>query len=101
MAMTLVPVGNRIVVRLKEKETTTTTGIIISANTGEKEQQYGTIVALGTGKSNEGETPSDLGLAVGDTVLFSKFGGEEVNDDATGQMFKVLKASDIVAIVKE
>ncbi|GAB4147551.1 MAG: co-chaperone GroES [Patescibacteria group bacterium] len=98
--MTLVPVGNRVVVQLKEKETTTASGIIVSSNTGEKEQQYGVIIALGTGKSSEGETPAELGLAVGDTVLFSKYGGEEVKDDAQGIVYKVLKASDIVAVVK-
>lgn len=99
--MTIVPVGNRVVVQLKEKETATVSGIIISANSGEKEQQYGTITALGTGKSTEGETPTDLGLKNGDTVLFSKYGGEEVSDEGTGQTYKVLKTSEIVAIIQD
>jgi len=99
--MTITPVGNRIVVELKEKETTTTSGIIISTNAGEKEQQYGLVVSLGTGKSSEGETPADLGLKAGDQVLFSKYGGEEIKDDAQGKVYKVLKASDILAIIKE
>ena len=97
--MTLIPIGNRVVVQLKEKETATASGIIISANPGEKEQQYGLIVSVGTGKSSEGETPSELGLNVGDVILFSKYGGEEVKDDSTGNIFKVLKTGDIVAIV--
>ncbi len=99
--MTITPVGNRIVVELKEKETTTTSGIIISTNAGEKEQQYGIVIALGTGKSSEGETPTDLGLKTGDQVLFSKYGGEEIKDEAHGKVYKVLKASDILAIIKE
>jgi len=99
--MTITPVGNRIVVELKEKETTTASGIIISANSGEKEQQYGIIRALGTGKSAEGETASDLGLNIGDTVLFGKYGGEEIKDDAQSKTYKVLKVSDILAIIKE
>lgn len=98
--MTITPIGNRIVVELKEKETTTSSGIIISTNAGEKEQQYGVIIALGTGKSSEGETASDLGLKNGDQVLFGKYGGEEIKDDASNKIFKVLKVSDVLAIIK-
>jgi chaperonin GroES len=99
--MTITPIGNRIVVELKEKETTTSSGIIISTNAGEKEQQYGIIIALGTGKSSEGETAADLGLKIGDQVLFGKYGGEEIKDDVNGKVLKVLKVSDILAIIKE
>jgi chaperonin GroES len=99
--MTITPIGNRVVVELKEKEATTTTGIIISSNTGEKEQQYGTIIAIGNGKSSEGETASDLGLAIGQTVIFGKYGGEEIKDDKIGKVYKVLKTQDILGIIKE
>ena len=99
--MTITPIGNRVVVELKEKEATTTTGIIISSNTGEKEQQYGKIIAIGNGKSSEGETASDLGLETGQTVIFGKYGGEEIKDDNAGKVYKVLKTQDILGIIKQ
>jgi chaperonin GroES len=99
--MTITPLGNRVVVELKEKETTTASGIIISANAGEKEQQYGIIVSLGKGKSSEGETASDLGLVIGQTVIFGKYGGEEIKDDKVGKTYKILKVTDVMAIVQD
>ena len=95
--MNLKPLDDRIVVKPNEAETQTASGLVIPDTAKEKPQQ-GSVLAVGTGK--RAEATGDiipLDIKVGDTVLYSKYGGTEVA--AGGEDLLVLNARDILAIV--
>ena len=95
--MNLKPLDDRIVVRPDEAETQTASGLVIPDTAKEKPQQ-GEVLAVGPGKRAEssGELiPIDI--SVGDTVLYSKYGGTEVTTD--GEDLLVLNGRDVLAIV--
>ena len=96
--MSLQPLEDRIVVRPGDAEETTVSGLVIPDTAKEKPQQ-GEVIAAGPGRRSEhtGELiPVDV--AVGDVVLYSKYGGTEVTVD--GEDVLVLSARDVLAIVK-
>ena len=96
--MNLQPLEDRIVVRPGEGEETTASGLVIPDTAKEKPQQ-GEVLAVGPGKrsDNSGELiPMDVG--VGDTVVYSKYGGTEIS--AGGEDLLILSARDVLAIVK-
>ena len=95
--MNLKPLEDRIVVKPNEAEQTTASGLVIPDTAKEKPQQ-GEVLAVGGGKRSEqtGEIiPVDV--KVGDTVLYSKYGGTEITID--GDDLLVLSARDVLAIV--
>ena len=96
--MNLKPLDDRIVVEPKEAETQTASGLVIPDTAKEKPQQ-GTVLAVGPGKRAEssGEV-IPVGIEVGQTVLYSKYGGTEVTVDGTEVL--VLNARDVLAVVE-
>ncbi|HEY7073629.1 MAG TPA: co-chaperone GroES [Acidimicrobiales bacterium] len=97
--MSLQPLDDRIVVKPGESEETTASGLVIPDTAKEKPQQ-GEVIAVGPGKRSEqtGEI-IPIGVSVGDTVLYSKYGGTEVTVD--GDDVLVLSARDVLAIVQK
>ena len=95
--MNLQPLDDRIVVKPGESEETTASGLVIPDTAKEKPQQ-GEVLAVGPGKRSEqtGEI-IPIGVSVGDTVLYSKYGGTEVKVD--GEDLLVLRESDVLAKV--
>ena len=96
--MKLQPLEDRIVVRVNESEATTASGLVIPDTAKEKPQQ-GEVLAVGPGRRSEqsGEV-IPLGISVGDTVVYSKYGGTEITID--GEDLLILNARDVLAIVK-
>lgn len=96
--MNLQPLEDRIVVRPGEGEETTASGLVIPDTAKEKPQQ-GEVLAVGPGKrsDNSGEL-IPLDVSVGDTVVYSKYGGTEIS--AGGEDLLILSARDVLAIVK-
>lgn len=88
----LQPLADRVLVEPKAAETKTASGIIIPDTAQEKPQQ-GTVIAAGKGKKDEPMT-----VKAGDTVLYGKYGGTEVQHD--GKEMLIMRESDIFAIVK-
>jgi chaperonin GroES len=95
--MNLKPIGDRLIVKQAKAETTTKSGIIL-ADTAQEKPQRGEVLAVGEGRLREDGTPIPIGIAVGDTVIYSKYGGTEVKID--GEEFVILRADDIYAIVQ-
>ena len=96
--MNLQPLEDRLVVRPSESEETTASGLVIPDTAKEKPQQ-GEVLAVGPGKRSEqtGEIiPVDV--SVGDTVVYSKYGGTEIQSG--GEYLLILNARDVLAIVK-
>jgi chaperonin GroES len=96
--MNLQPLDDRIVVKPGESEETTASGLVIPDTAKEKPQQ-GEVLAVGPGKRSDqtGELiPMDV--SVGDTVVYSKYGGTEITSE--GADLLILSARDVLAIVK-
>ena len=93
--MRLQPLEDRIVVRSNEAESTTASGLVIPDTAQEKPQQ-GEVIAVGPGRRSDstGEIiPVDV--AVGDTVVYSKYGGTEIT--VAGEDLLILNARDVLA----
>ena len=95
--MKLVPLEDRIVVRTAEAEETTVSGLVIPDTAKEKPQQ-GEVLAVGPGRraENSGEL-IPLDISVGDTVVYSKYGGTEITID--GEDLLILAGRDVLAKV--
>ena len=95
--MTLQPLDDRIVVRPSEAEETTASGLVIPDTAKEKPQQ-GEVLAAGPGRrsDNTGEL-IPLDVAVGDKVVYSKYGGTEITID--GEDLLILTSRDVLAKV--
>jgi len=85
------PIGDRVVVEPAQAEQKTAGGIIIP-DTAKEKPQKGLIVAVGTGKKDEPMT-----VKAGDTVLYGKYAGTEINID--GKEYLIMRESDIYAII--
>jgi chaperonin GroES len=96
--MNLKPLEDRIVVKPNEAETQTASGLVIPDTAKEKPQQ-GSVLAVGPGKRAESSGELiPLDIKVGDTVLYSKYGGTEVT--VNGDDLLVLNGRDVLAIVE-
>jgi len=95
--MNLQPLGDRIVVRTAEAEETTVSGLVIPDTAKEKPQQ-GEVLAVGPGaRSEQSGDIIPLDIEVGDTVVYSKYGGTEITLD--GEEVLILNARDVLAKV--
>ncbi|HMO15505.1 MAG TPA: co-chaperone GroES [Pirellulaceae bacterium] len=90
------PLDDRVVVEPLESEQTTAGGIVLPDSAREK-QQRGKVLAVGPGKLLENGDRGQLAVAVGDEVIFGKYGGTELEID--GLEIKILRESDILAKV--
>jgi chaperonin GroES len=86
-------------VRANESEATTASGLVIPDTAKEKPQQ-GEVLAVGPGRRSEqsGEIIA-LGISVGDTVVYSKYGGTEITID--GEDLLILTSRDVLATVSK
>lgn len=94
--MSLKPLGDKVVIKVKEEEVTTASGIMLPGTAKEKPQQ-GTVVAVGSGEVVDGKK-IPLDVAVGDEVIYSKYSGSEVK--VGEEEFLIIKQNDILAIVE-
>ena len=91
--MNLKPLGDRLIVELLEEEELTVSGIVLP-DTAKEKPQKATVVAVGPGRYDNGAL-IPMGVAEGDTVIYSKYGGTEVKVE--GEELLILRASDILA----
>ena len=94
--MTLVPLGDRVVIKQLEAEETTISGIVLPGQAQEKPQQA-EVIAVGPGGVVDGKEVK-MEVSVGDKVIYSKYAGTEVKLD--GAEYIIVKQSDILAVVK-
>jgi chaperonin GroES len=101
--MKIKPLGNRVLVKQLSSEEVTKSGIVLPDTADKEKKAQGKIVELGAG-----EEIKTLGLKVGDTVVFGKYSGDEVEMEEDGKKveYKVLYVgkekdeSDILALVE-
>jgi chaperonin GroES len=91
------PLGDRILVKPKESEEKTASGIVLPDTAKEKPQE-GEVIAVGPGaKDDEGKRIA-MDVKVGDKVLYSKYSGTEVK--INGKEHLIIRESDILAIIE-
>ena len=93
--MALHPLGDRILIKHLEQEEKTAGGIILPDSAKEKPQE-GKVVAVGKGRLLEDGTVRPLEVKVGDTVLFAKYSGTEVQHDE--KEYLILREEDVLAV---
>lgn len=96
MARNLQPLSDRIVVKAVEQETQTKSGIFIPDSAKERPQE-GSVIAVGPGRVTDDGNRVEMSVAVGDTVIYSKFAGTEFEDD--GEEYLIMKETDVLAKV--
>ena len=99
MSVSIKPLEDRIVVKPLDAVQTTASGLVIPDTAKEKPQE-GKVLAVGPGRfDDEGAKRIPLDVKVGDTVLYSKYGGTEVKYD--GEEFLILSARDVLAVIEK
>ena len=94
--MKLVPLGDRVVLKQRVAEETTKSGIVLTGQAKEKPQEA-EVIAVGPGGVVDGKEVK-MELAVGQTVIYSKYAGTEVKLE--GEEYMIVRQSDILAVVE-
>src|SRR5664279_1055572 len=97
VSVNIKPLEDRIVVKPLDAEQTTASGLVIPDTAKEKPQE-GKVLAVGPGRFEEGQR-LPLDVKVGDTVLYSKYGGTEVK--YSGEEYLILSARDVLAVIEK
>lgn len=93
--MNLKPLGNRVIIKVKENAERIVGGIVLPETSKEKPNE-GEVVAVGPGVYRDGELiPMDV--KVGDQVIYKKFAGSEVDLDEEGT-FVIMDQDEILAV---
>ncbi len=90
----LTPIGDRVVIKPAPEEVKTKSGIVLPDTAKEKPSE-GTVVAVGTGRILDNGQKVAIEVKVGDTVIYSKYGGTEVKID--NEDYIILAERDILA----
>jgi len=93
---TLKPLGDKVVVQVVEQDEKTASGIYLP-DAAKKKPQEGKVVAIGNGRVLDNGARNKLSVKVGDRVLFSKYGGNEVTLD--GEEYTILDEDQVYAIL--
>ena len=96
--MKIRPLHDRGVVRRKEEEATTASGIVLPGSAKEKPNQ-GEVIAIGSGRVLDSGDVRPLDVKVGDVVVFGKYAGSDTTE-VDGEELVILSESDIKAIVE-
>ena len=95
--MKIRPLQDRLIIKRVAEENKTKGGLFIPDTAKEKPQE-GEVVAVGPGRIDDNGNRVPIDVAVGDKVLYSKYGGTEVKFGA--DEYLVLSARDVLAIVE-
>jgi chaperonin GroES len=90
------PLGDKVVIQVMEQEEKTASGIYLP-DTAKKKPQEGKVIAVGDGRILDNGDRNPLSVKVGDRVLFSKYGGNEVT--VGSNEFTILDEDQIYAIL--
>ncbi|MFO7680823.1 MAG: co-chaperone GroES [Chloroflexota bacterium] len=97
MSVNLKPLADRLVVEPKERDEVTPSGLVLPETAKEKPQE-GEVLAVGPGRRDDDGNRIAMDVAVGDRVLYAKYGGTEIKID--GKKLLILKESDVLAILE-
>ena len=95
--MNIRPLNDRVIVKRKDAEEKTASGIIIPDTAKEKPQE-GEVIAVGAGIRKDDGTLVPLDVKKGDVILFSKYAGTEVKLE--GEDYLMMKEDDILGVIE-
>ena len=100
--MKLKPLGSNLIIESAPEETTTASGILLPDTANKEQQDRGTVIAVGPGKMLENGTRQSIDVSVGNTVIFKKWGKEEIEIDVDGakKKFLIVSADDVMAVIE-
>jgi len=96
VSVSIKPLEDRIVVQAVEAEQTTASGLVIPDTAKEKPQE-GEVLAVGPGRIDDNGNRVPMDVAVGNRVIYSKYGGTEIK--YAGEDYLILSARDVLAVV--
>ena len=96
--MNIKPLGDKVLVQPDDVSESKTSGGIIIPDTAKEKPQKGKIVAVGPGRTDENGKIIKMNIKVGDKVLYSKYGGNEIEYE--GEQYLIMSESDIYAVFK-
>ena len=92
------PMFDNVLVKPLEEEAKTPSGILLP-DTAKEKPLMGKVISTGPGKLLDNGKRADVAVKKGDTVLFGKYGGNDIKID--GEEYKILRESDILGIVEK
>ena len=95
--MAVKPLEDRILIKPLERETKTTSGIYLPESAAEKPMQ-GTVVAIGPGKLLDSGERASLSVKKGDTVVFGKYTGTEI--EIKGESHLIVRESELLGLIQ-
>ncbi len=95
--MKIKPLADRVVIEPALAEDKVKGGIIIP-DTAKEKPQKGTVVAVGPGKASDSGNVISMTVKKGDSVLYGKYSGSEVNID--NKEYLIVREDDILAIIE-
>ena len=96
--ITVTPLDDRIVVKPDTADERTESGIYLPEG-AQEQPQTGKVIAAGPGKLTDAGERGKLSVKKGDTVLFGKYAGSEVDID--GVEHKIMRESELLAIIEK
>ncbi len=97
--MKIEPLYDKVVVKPLDEEEVTASGIVLPDTVDKEKPMQGEVVAVGTGKRLDNGQMAPVSVRVGDKVLFTKYGPEEVEID--NEEYLVIEEDKILAIVRD
>ena len=91
--MKFTPLHDKVLVKRTEEEEKSAGGIVLPGSATEKPSQ-GEVIAVGPGKKSENGDVSPVGVAVGDTVIFGQYGGNEIKIDGEEYLLSLIHISE-------
>lgn len=95
--MTIKPLGDHVLVKPVKQEEMTASGIVLPETVEKEKKAEGEVIAVGPGKLLKDGSRAAMEVAVGDVVLYKKWGGDEV--EIAGEEHKIVSQEDILAVV--
>ena len=97
--MTIKPLSDHVLLEPLKEEQKTKTGILLPETAEQERSEQGTVIAVGPGKKGKDGSIIPLDVKVGDLVLFTKYGPNEIKID--GKDYLIAEAKDILAILEK
>ena len=93
----IIPLGDRVLVEIMEEKNKTSSGIYIPETIDKEKPEQGKVIAVGEGNYEDGKL-IPLSVKVGDTIVFSKYGYDEIKLE--DKEYIIVKQDNILAIIK-
>ena len=101
--MNLTPLADNVIIEPMTKEEVTKGGILLPETHEKEKSQEGTVIAVGPGKILESGQRKQMNVKVGNKVIFTKYGPNEIKiegKDGKAKEYLIAKEDDILAIIE-